>query len=58
MVAHDDYLALPPEALTSVIVGSESDYVSISKIVAEHAPALRVRRAMRVANHYKLQIIN
>jgi hypothetical protein len=51
-----DYLTLPPRALQSVIVGCLGDYEAVSRIVAEYAPRLPVKRAVRTPSHYSLPI--
>ena len=51
-----DYLALPLGALKSVIVGCEADYDAIRQVVNDSAPSVSIKRAVRVPNHYRLQI--
>jgi hypothetical protein len=55
------YLRLPQRALQSVIVGCEARderYEAVKKVVHEHAPGLPVKRATRVPNHYRLEIVS
>ena len=52
-----DFFRLPPRSLQSVIVGCEGDYEAVKKIVHDHSPGLPVKRASRVPNHYRLEII-
>lgn len=53
----DDYVLLPTGALTSIILGCESkDHDEISDIIKKYAPAVSIKRAVRVPNHYKLRI--
>jgi hypothetical protein len=53
-----DYLRLPHRALESVIVGCKGDYDAVKKIVSEHAPYIKVKRAEIVSYQYQLRIIN
>ena len=56
---HDNYVLLPPGALTAIIVGCESnDFAEILDLVKAHAPGVKVRRAARVPNHYQLAIVD
>lgn len=53
----DNCMALPPGALTAIILGCESEHADeLLSIVEELAPGLRIKRAIRVPNHYKLTI--
>jgi hypothetical protein len=52
----DDFFALPSGALKSVIAGYQADYDAINAIVKTHIPDLPVKRAVRVPNHYRLEI--
>lgn len=56
LLARGGFLKLPPGALVSVIAGCESDYSAIRTIVADSAVGLTTKRAVRSANHYRLQI--
>jgi hypothetical protein len=56
LLVDHDYLALPPRALKSVIVGCEADYDSIRKLVNDTALGVSIKRAVRVPNHYRLEI--
>jgi hypothetical protein len=49
-------LPLPPGSLKSVIAGCQADYDAVNAIVKAHMPDLPVRRAVRVADHFKLTI--
>lgn len=49
-----NYLLIGPHALKSLIVGCVADYEAIAKFVRQYAPELRVRRAIRAPNKYRL----
>jgi hypothetical protein len=54
---YGNYVKLPTGALTSIILGCESqDQAEVESIVREYAPGVLVKRAVRVANQYKLTI--
>src|ERR1017187_10291790 len=53
-----DYLRLPPRALVAVIVGCLGDYDAIRRMVNECASGVAVKRAVRLPNHYSLNIAN
>lgn len=52
---YEDRFKLPPLALVSVIVGCNGDYEAVKKIVAAHAPLLRVSRVERAPGEYRLR---
>ncbi len=56
LLLEGNYLTIGPSALKSIIVGCQADYDAISKLVRRDAPRLRVRRALRAANRYRLLI--
>lgn len=51
----DDRFKLPPQALTSVIIGCNGDYEAVKKIVAANAPRLRVSRVERTPGEYRFR---
>ncbi len=54
---HDNFVILPDGALTAIILGCQSqDHDEVRGIIDQHAPALPIKRAVRVPNHYKLTI--
>ena len=53
-----DYFSLPAGALQSVIVGCNGSFDTVKEIVDQYAPGLRIQRAVRAPNHYRLQILN
>jgi hypothetical protein len=53
---YDDFFSLPPGSLKSVVAGCEADYDAVSAIVKSHNPDLSVKRAVRVPDHYRLEI--
>jgi hypothetical protein len=52
-----NFLHLPPGALASVIIGCRAKFDAIKIAVEKFAPGLPIKRAERVPNHYKLQIV-
>ena len=54
---NEPYLDLPSGALQAVIVGCEADYARIYKLVEKLTPDLKVKRAIRAPNQYKLKIV-
>ena len=53
----DGYLQLPARTLVSVIVGCNGDYDTVATLVMKHMPELRVQRATRTPDNYKLNIV-
>ena len=54
-----DFFSLPPRSLKGVIIGAQAAPETIefvADIVKRYAPTLRIRRALVVPGHYKLQI--
>ncbi len=52
------FVRLPDGAITAVIVGCENPFFDeVAAIVAEHAPSVVVRRAVRDPKSYKLDIV-
>ena len=49
-------LSLPEGALRSVIVGCQGPQEAVKELVAELAPGIRVKRAVRIPNRYELYI--
>jgi hypothetical protein len=49
-------LQLQDGALTAVIVGCQGDFENVRTLVQAVAPAVKVKRAVRVPNRYELQI--
>ena len=56
LLLRNGFLALPPAALLSVIIGCRGDEAAVRKIVNKYAPGLPVKRAIRSANRYQLAI--
>ncbi len=56
LVTDNNYLKLPDGALTSIIVGCQGPFDDVQNLVRLHAPGLPVRKAVRIANRYALQI--
>ena len=56
LITDKGFLKLPKGALVSVIVGCQGDYEKVSKLVQTLAPDVKVKRAVRVQNHYALKI--
>jgi hypothetical protein len=52
-----EYLCLPPDALSAVIIGCAAHREPIEKLVRNHTPKLPIKYAQRVANRYRLEII-
>ena len=53
----DNYVTLPDGTLTAIILGCESqNEAELTGIVNEYSPGLVIKRAVRVQNHYKLDI--
>jgi hypothetical protein len=54
---YGNYVILPTGALTSIILGCESqDRAEVESMVKEYAPDVLIKRAQRIPNHYKLTI--
>lgn len=51
-----NFLSFPEGALKSVIVGCETDFGAVAKIVNCEWPGLRIKRAVRSPNRYRLVI--
>lgn len=56
LVTDGNFLQLPEGALRSVVVGCQADYAGIRRLVERLAPQVRVKRAGRVPNQYRLAI--
>jgi hypothetical protein len=56
LILRDGYLRLPDGALESVIAGCESDYERIGSLVSRCAPQVKLKRAVRSAYKYEIQI--
>lgn len=52
----NNLLRLPAATLLSVIVGCQGDYNEVERLVAEVAPELPVKKAVRVPNRFELRI--
>lgn len=50
------HLKLPDGALRSIIVGCQSRYDAVRKLVYKHKPDIQILRARRVQNRYRLEI--
>jgi hypothetical protein len=51
------FLHLPTGALTAVIVGCKAEFNVVAELVHNCQPSLPIKRALRVPNHYRLQIV-
>ncbi len=56
LMTDQSFLQLPEGALRSVFVGCQADYAGIRRLVERLAPQVRVKRADRVPNRYRLAI--
>ena len=56
LLTDDHLLSLPESALVSVIVGCQGPYDAVKSIVAEVAPNVLVKRAVRVPNHFEVRV--
>lgn len=56
LMTDDNYMSLPPNTLTSIIVGCQGSVDEIQSVVARFAPHLPVRIAMREPDRYALTI--
>ncbi|MBI4190943.1 MAG: DUF2971 domain-containing protein [Betaproteobacteria bacterium] len=56
LITDDSFLQLPDGALTAIIVGCQGPYDEVRRIVNENAPTVKVKRAVRVSNRYKIVI--
>jgi len=56
LMADNNLLKLPEDALLSVIVGCQGPYDVVRNLVAEVAPDVTVKRARRVPNRFELEI--
>jgi len=57
LVVKDGFLNLPTGSLKAVIAGCEADYESIRAVAVAADPALKVKRAIRSPNKYRLKIV-
>jgi hypothetical protein len=57
LVLNGNFLRLPSGALKAVVTGCEADHEEISGIVRSFAPNLKIKRAVRSATKYRLQIV-
>ncbi len=56
LITDNNLLRLPETALLSVIVGCQGDYGEVERLIAEVAPELPVKKAVRVPNRFELRI--
>ena len=56
LITDNNLLRLPETALLSVIVGCQGDYGEVERLIAEAAPELPVKKAVRVPNRFELRI--
>jgi hypothetical protein len=56
LITDRSFLQLPEGALRSIIVGCQADYAGIRRLVERLAPQVRVKRADRVPNRYRIAI--
>src|SRR5262249_42425154 len=57
LVTDHNYLKLPEDTLTSIIVGCQGPVEEVRALVREFAPGVRVRQAARVPNRYVVGIV-
>jgi len=55
---HGDFFRLPSGALKSVIMGCEAHHKTIAALIKEVAPDIPIKRAKRIPNLYKLEIVD
>jgi hypothetical protein len=55
-ITNNDFLPLPPGALTAVIAGCRADVDTIKDLVKRHAPGLPVKRAVQAPDRYSLSV--
>lgn len=56
LMTDDSLLRLPAMALRAIVAGCQADYDRVRGLVAQVAPQVTVRRAVRVPNRYELAI--
>ncbi len=56
LITENNYLRLPDNALTSIIVGCQGPFEDVRSLVNQFAPQVQVRRAERIPNRYALHI--
>lgn len=56
LMTDDSFLQLPANALTAIIVGCQGDYNQVKNIVDASDPSVKVKRAVRVPNRYRLLV--
>ena len=56
LITEGNYLALPNDALTSIIVGCQGPCEEVRDLVRVHAPDVSVKQAVRIPNRYELHI--
>jgi hypothetical protein len=52
-----DFLRISPDALTAVIIGCKAPADEITTLINNYAPNVTIKRAQRVPNHYRLQMV-
>jgi hypothetical protein len=57
LLVKDGFLNLPTGSLRAVIAGCEADYESIQAVVTTADAGLKINRAIRSPNKYRLQIV-
>jgi hypothetical protein len=50
------HLSIEPHALTSIIVGCQADFSKVSTFIKDHAPNLKVTKAVRIPDRYDLEV--
>ncbi len=56
LMTDDSMLHLPQGALTAVVAGCQCDFNAVRSVVHRYAPALAVKRAIRIPNQYAVSI--
>lgn len=56
LMTDDSMLQLPKDALTAVVAGCQCDFDAVRAVVHRQAPAVAVKRAIRIPNRYAVSI--
>ena len=55
-ITRNDFLPLPPGALTAIIAGCRANFDEIKALVEKYAPGMPVKRAVQAPDRYSLSI--
>lgn len=58
LIASGGFLTLPNGAIKAVIAGCEANYEQIAQIVRSAAPEIKIKRAAKSPNQYRLEIVD